>query len=429
MNGISRRQFLKSTAAAAGAAVSPYYVPASALGKTGRAAPAERITIGCIGVGGQGTGNMKAFLQQPDTQVVAVCDVDAHHKQKAAYAVNEVYGNAGCAEYADFRQLLSRSDIDAVVICTPDHWHGPTAAAAARAGKDIYCEKPLANTIPGGRAIADEAKRYGRVVQTGSHERSNDSARFGCELVRNGRLGKIHTVRINLPARIPQRPARPPEPVPEWFDYDFWLGPAPWAAYNKDRCHGHWRWNLEYGGGEITDRGAHVMDLAQLGLDTDNTGPVEVWAHGSRPPDGMYNCFIDFQYECRYKNGVRMIGQSAGERGVEFLGTDGRLFIKIHGSQLTADPPELLRETIGPGEIHLGRSRGHRRNFLDAVKNRGETVAPAEAGHRTASLCHLVNISMLTEEKLRWDPAAERVTNSPRADALVRRPMRSPWRL
>jgi len=433
---ISRRDFINSAAAAIGAISFPYIVPSLALGLTGTVTPSNRIVMGCIGMGGQGTYNMSSFLENANVRISAVCDIEASHRNSARDIVNKKYDNRDCATYNDFRELISRKDIDVVVICTPDHWHGLISVAAAKAGKDIYCEKPLANTISEGRAICEAVCRYGRVLQTGSHERSNDSARFACELVRNGRIGKLNTIRVNMPNTDPHHAiiidnssAMPVMPIPEGFDYNMWLGPTPWAPYTKMRCHFWWRFILDYGGGEMTDRGAHIIDLAQLGNDTDNTGPIEIIGRGKAPPDGLYNTFMEYEFECRYDNGVRLIGASKEPRGLKFEGTDGWVFIHIHGGRLEAEPRSLLKESIGPNEIHIGRSPGHHQDFIDAVGTRRQPIAPAEVGHRTATICHLVNIAMLTQQKLKWDPENEQIINNPSANRMLTRPMRSPWHL
>ncbi len=453
MRSIDRRQFIKKTGwAIAGAAGAPLFVPASALGRDGGVAPSERITMGCIGLGGQGTHNMRAFLQNPAMQIVALCDVEKESNryrgatfglEPARRVVNEYYGKnkpSGSWEgpdlYSDFRELVARQDIDTVTVCTPDHWHGVIAAMAATSGKDIYCEKPLTNTVAEGRAVCDAVQRHGRVLQTGSHERSGGNARFACELVRNGRIGKLHTVRINLPVDEAHhnevKALTQPQPItapPETLDYDMWMGPTPVAPYIEKRVHFWWRFVLDFGGGEMTDRGVHVIDLAQLGLDADKTGPIEYDAWGRAPEEGIYNVCMEFGFECKYANGVRMIGTNEGPRGLKFEGTDGWVFIHIHGGRLEAEPASLLKEIIYPNEIHVGRSPGHHQNFIDAVKTRGETVATAETGHRTATLCHLLNISMQLGRPLKWDPVEENVIGDDRANAMLARPMRSPWRI
>ncbi len=452
MKRINRREFLKNSAALTTAALGfPYIVKSSVFSADGSTAPSERIVMGCIGVGGQGTYNMKAFLNNSDVQVVAVCDVNRGNasydmlyqapgstagREPARALVNNKYGNRDCAAYNDFREILCRDDIDAVSVCTPDHWHGLISIAAAKANKDIYCEKPLVNTIAEGRALCEAVKRHGRVLQTGSHERSNDSVRFACELVRNGRIGKLHTIRVNMPNSdshhleiLKSNYPQPIMPVPDGFDYDMWLGHTPWVDYTQRRCHFWWRFILDYGGGEMTDRGAHIIDIGQLGNNSDDTGPIEISGSGKAPDKGIYDTFMEYNFECRYANGVRLIGGSSGNRGLKFEGTDGWIFIHIHGGRLEAGPESLLKESIGPDEIHLGRSPEHHRNFLDSVKTRRQPIAPAEVGHRTASICHLVNIAMLTGSKLKWDPDREQIVNNVDANRMLARPMRSPWHL
>jgi predicted dehydrogenase len=432
----SRRDFLKHSAAvSAGVLAVPYFVPSKALGLGGEVAPSERIVLGSIGTGGRGRGLMSDWLGMNDVQVVAVCDVSDEHLAQGREIVNSKYGNQDCASYHDFRDLLDR-ELDAVCIATPDHWHALTSVAAANAGKDVYCEKPLANSIGEGRAIARAVSQNKRILQTGSHERSGDNARFACELVRNGRIGKLRTVRINLPCSDEHhRKAReltvmPPEmPVPKGFDYDTWLGHTPVVPYTDKRCHFWWRFILSYGGGEMTDRGAHVIDIGQLGMNADDSGPVEIKAHGAVTPGGLYNAFWDYEFENIYPSGVRLIGSTMGPRGVKFEGSDGWVFVHIHGGELEAEPASLLKETIGDSEIKLGRSPGHQRNFIDCVKSREQPVAPAEAGHRTASVCHLNNIAMRLGRSLRWDPSKEQFIDDPEANTLVMPKMRSPWTL
>lgn len=456
----TRRQFIENTGKAITTAIAfPAIIPSSVLGKSGTVSPSNRITMGCIGLGGQGTHNMRAFLQHPDVQIVALCDVDAgtdsydrelrfawgfsaglepamrqaarfYEKKNRTASKNTIQG------YGDFRELLAREDIDAVSVCTPDHWHGIISVAAVKAGKDIYCEKPLTNSIPEGRAVCDAVKRYGRILQTGSHERSNDSVRFACELVRNGRIGKLQTIRVNMPNNDPHHNhllqnlgPKPVGSVPEGLDYDMWLGHAPWRPYIKERCHFWWRFFLDYGGGEMTDRGAHIIDLCQLANDTDESGPVRIEGRGEAPRTGVYNTFLDYQFECVYENGVKIIGSSQGERGLKLEGTEGWIFIHIHGGRLEAAPDSLLQEFIDTNEIHLGRSPGHHRNFLDSIKTRRQPVAHAEIGHRTATVCHLVNLAMITENEIVWDPQKEKIMNEPDFNRFLHPPMRSPWRL
>jgi len=427
----SRRQFLASSAAAISV---PFFVPARSLGLQDKVAPSERITVGVIGTGGRGVGLINMFLNERDVEILAVCDVDARHLQNGLQAVQKRAGKE-CATYRDFRQLLERKDIDAVVVATPDHWHGLISIAAARAGKDIYCEKPLVNSVVEGRALCKAVSENKRILQTGSHERSTPSVRFACELVRNGLIGKVHTVRIHLPCsdghhqKARSLTSMPPEePVPDGFDYDFWLGPAPKAPYTPLRTHFWWRFILAYGGGEMTDRGAHIIDLAQLGLGTDDTGPVEIEARGIQNKGSLYDAFWDYEFTNVYANGVRMIGSTATPRGLKFEGTDGWIFIHIHGGKLEAEPASLLKTDTSKLKISLGRSPGHVRNFLDAVKSRKEPVAPAEVGHRTATICHLNNIAMRLGRKLKWDPVLEQ-TNDAEANKYLHPHLRAPWKL
>lgn len=435
---ITRRNFFRRTAVATGGAVAfPYIIPATALGKDGAVAPSERIVMASIGVGGQGRYDMRGFLNIPEVQMVAVCDVDTGHRAQAKGEVEAFYADkapkgtySGCAEYNDFREVMARDDIDAVMIATPDHWHALMSIAAAKAGKDMYCEKPLANSIGEGRAVVDAVKRYQRVFQTGSHERSRDNARYACELVRNGRIGKLHTIEVNLPidnhGPIPDQPVMP---IPEGFDYDMWLGPAQWEPYTEKRCHFYFRYILDYSGGEVTDRGAHIIDLGQLGNGTDHTGPVEVFGHGDFPRDGFFNTAMNFKFEFNYANGVHMICECKPTRGIRFIGDEGWIFIHIHGGNLEAEPASLLQEVIGPDELHLGRSPGHHKDFINNVKTRGTPMAPVYAGHRTASMCHLGNIAMRLGRKLQWDPDKEQFVNDPEADRLLCGHMRSPWHI
>lgn len=432
-----RREFLARTSALAGAMVAPYFVPSTALGAADRSAPSHRIVMGIIGTGGMGRHDMGVFLNEPDTQVVAVCDVDRSHRDAAVADVNTKYGNRDCQAYADFRELLAREDVDVVAVVTPDHWHSLISIAAARAGKDIYCEKPLANSVAEGRAICRAIEKNGRVLQTGSHERSTDSVRRACEIVRNGRLGEVHTIRVQMPCDQDHHRAvrefasgADAMPVPDGFDYDTWLGPATMAPYHEKRCHFWWRFNLAYGGGEMTDRGAHIIDLAQLALGTDSSGPAEIHAAGKAVASPLYDTYLDFQFENRYADGTRLLGSNHGPRGIHFEGSEGWLFVHIHGGKLEAGPKSILDDSKPAShDVDLGRSPGHHRNFLDCVKSRQTPFASAEIGHRTATICHLNNISMRLGRPLKWDPVAEEILDDDKATALLTPKMRPPWTL
>ena len=432
----TRRGFMKQAAGVTAAAAGfPYIIPSSALGKDGHVAPSNRVTLASIGTGGQGSYDTRALMSLPDTQYLAICDVDRNHRQNAKNMVDEYYkakndAFTGVDMYNDFREVLARDDIDAVMVATPDHWHAVISVAAAKAGKDIYCEKPLANSIPESRAVVNAVERYGRVLQTGSHERSRDNARYAAELIHNGRIGKVHTILVNQPIDNHEPiPNQPIMPVPEQLDYDLWLGPAPWEPYTVKRTHFYFRYILDYSGGEMTDRGAHILDLAQLGNDTDRTGPLTIDGSGWFPEDGLFNSAMSYKVNFEYANGVNLVCESIGPRGVKFIGDDGWIFIHVHGGHLEASSEALLKEVIGPEEKHLGRSRGHHADFIENVKSRGECKAPPEVGHRSASMCHLANIAMKRGKKLRWDPDKEQFTNDEIANRMLHRSLRGPWQV
>ena len=427
---ISRRFFLRKAAAIGTTGLAlPYIIRPSALGLAGTVPASERITVGFIGTGSHGIAmNLKSFLAQPDAQAVAVCDVDPGHLKQGRDTVNKKYGNTDCAAYKDFREVLARVDIDAVMISTPDHWHVPMSITAAKAGKDVECEKPTL-TIEEGRVLCDVMKRYGRVFQWSTEDRAVDVYHRMCELVRNGRIGKIHTIRVELPSG-PDTPGNPePMPVPEGFDYDLWLGPAPWAPYTKDRIHWNFRWILDYSGGMLTDWGAHLLDGAQWGNDTEHTGPVEVEGKGKFWPDGLYNTATEYHIEYTYADGVRLVVTS-GTPSLRFEGTEGWIGNRGWRAPLQAEPKSILDSMIGPNEIHLYTCRGgEQRNFLDCVKSRKDCYFPPEIGQRCFTIAHIGNISMLLGRKLRWDPEKERFINDEQANRMLSRVMRSPWSL
>jgi len=417
---LNRRDFLKSSALIAGAAiVCPTIVPSSVFCAD---APSNRITIGCIGTGGQGSGNMRGFNAKSDCQVVAVCDVDAGHRENARKRI----GLDPKSSYNDFRELLARNDIDAVYIATPDHWHVPTSIAAVRAGKDVYCEKPLTLTIAEGRTLVNEVKRYGRVFQTGSQQRSGSEFRKACELVVNERIGKLHTMRVGISGN--NRTCEPtwmPEPVPEGFDYDLWLGPAPCKPYHTQRCHYQFRFILEYSGGQMTNWGAHHLDIAQWGNQSDDTGPVEIRGNGEFPKTGLFTTALNAEVEYTYAGGVKMFLKRGG--GTRFEGTEG--WIYVNRGKLEAEPKSLLTSVIGPDEIHLYESNDHKQNFLDCIKSRKDPICNAEIGHRSSTVCHLGNIAMLLDRTLKWNPQKEQFIGDDEANRMTWRPRRAPWSL
>jgi predicted dehydrogenase len=446
---VSRRGFLKETAAVG--VGFPFFVSSAALGKGRATAASERVVMAGIGVGSQGYGDMVGndysgtpsggFLGQPDVQVVAACDVDANNRQRLMDVVNERYGNTDCKGYSDSRELLVRDDIDAVMVATPDHWHALISVAAVKAGKDVYCEKPLAYSITEGRAIVEAVQRYGAVFQVGSQQRSWRHFRFACELVRNGRIGKVETVRVWLPRGGNWTGPLEPEPVPPELDYDMWLGPAPWRPYCKYTVHGNFRWKSDYAGGAITDWSGHHCDIAQWGMGTELTGPVEIEGEGEFLRGGFWDTIVTYHFECCYKQGFTMIVEDSrrdpGERdGVKFSqGTGGVLFegeegwVHVNRGGMGVYPASLRRERIGPEEIHLYESDNHKRNFVDCVLNRRQTIAPAAVGHRSMSIGQLGLIAMKVRRKLRWNPEDERFIGDDAANRYLSRPMRSPWHL
>ncbi|MCY3018992.1 MAG: Gfo/Idh/MocA family oxidoreductase [Planctomycetota bacterium] len=441
---LSRRRFLTQTARlAAGAALSaPYVVPGSVFGAD---APSNRVTIGMIGVGRQAFfANLPPFLHFEDTQVVAVCDVDSRRLDKAKQETEKFYAgkNAsgtfkGCSTFRDFRELLARPDIDAVMISTPDHWHVPMALAAARAGKDIALEKPITMSIDEGRLLSDTVRRYGRVFRTDSEVRSQWFFHRAAELVRNGRIGKLHTIRTGVPRDTFTAPAAAELPVPEELDYDMWLGPAAKAPYTENRVHPRqsyerpgWMRVRDYCDGMICNWGTHLNDIAQWGNNTERTGPVEIEAHGTYPPfDGLWNVVFDFEAWYRFANGVQMY-YTMSRPYVRFEGDQGWVEADWSKNTLAAQPESLLKEQIGSGGIHFPL-KTEKRDFIDCIKTRGRTLADAEVGHRTTSLCHLAHISIqLGGQRLKWDPDKEVFADNEFANRLTKRSaLRAPWTL
>ncbi len=432
---INRRQFIQRTGKAALlVAAAPTIIPSSVLGRDGGISANNRINIGCIGVGGMGTANMNSFLTKSDARVVAVCDVDLAHRTRARDKVNETYGDEECASYNDFRELLARKDIDAVMLGLPDQWHGIIGVASAQAGKDIYGEKPLAYTISEGRAVVDAVERHGRIWQTGSWQRSQKHFRFACELVRNGRIGNVHTVRVGLPyGNGINNKGTEPTPVPDGFDYDMWLGPAPWRPYNPSRCHWNFRWISDYSGGQLTDWAGHHIDIAHWGMNTDDSAPVEIEGRATFPDakDGLFDTPESYYFEARYDEGFLMIvadnRQQPKGMGVHFIGDEG--WVHVHRGGIDASDKALLTSFIKPSEIRLYHSEDHTQNFLDCVRTRAETITPVGVAHHSIMTGHLGNIAMKLGRKVRWDKSRERFVNDPEADRMLARPMRGSWHI
>jgi predicted dehydrogenase len=422
--GISRRRFL---ARAASAVAAPYVLISGALGQAARRArrkrPAasDRIGIGFIGVGRRGASLASSFLYLREAEVLAVCDVDQKRRERTALRLARRSPNLKTSK--DYREVLGRKDVDAVVIATPDHWHAIMAIEAARAGKDIYCESPISLTVREARAVVAAARRYGRVFQMGAQSRSYAACRQACELVRSGRIGQVKTVHVQ--AGAPSRDCNlPGEAVPEGFDWDLWLGPAPRAPYNRQRCGvagsgwGWWQWR-DYSGGYMTYHGAHRIDLVQWGLGMDAGGPVEIV-----PPDAKARKPLTY----RYANGVEVYNARGPNKvDVEFTGPNGSIGTWPGGMKTW--PEELGKQPPGAGDVQLYRSDNHVGNFLECIKTRRRCVSDAEVGCRTATVCHLGNIATWLGRPLKWDPVKERFVGDAEADRWLARPKRAPWHL
>lgn len=429
----NRRNFLKKSVAALVSV--PCLVPSTVVGQS-RLKPSDKITLGFIGVGGMGTGNLRNALSRDTTRILAICDVDDRHAERARNLVNEKYGNSDCTTGRDFLELIGRDDIDAICSSLPDQSHALVAVAAARAGKDIYGEKPLGYTIEEGRAIVDAVQRYGRIWQTGSWQRSQRHFRFACELVRNGKIGKVHTVYVGLPQGNSGRNTSTviTEP-PTWFDYDRWLGPAPYVPYCEARCHWNFRWNLDYSGGQLTDWAGHHCDIAQWAMGTELTSPIKITEPSATFPQGDHPVFdtpTDYRFVCHYREGFKMIVSDAKQMpkgmGAYFVGDEGWVHVD-RGGKLRTEPKSLANYELGPNDIHLYESNDHWGNFLDCVKSRKATITPAEVAHRSIMVGHLGLIAIKLNRDLQWDPEQERFSNDPEADRLLARPMRSPRHL
>jgi predicted dehydrogenase len=425
--GLSRRQLLQTAAAIA----LPTVVPASVFGKQGRPAPSERITVAVIGCGKMAFDyHFPELLNLPDVQVLAACDVDKNRRLFGKRLVEDTYRRdrrpyKGCKEYSDFRDVLARQDIDAVLIATPEHWHAIQLILACKAGKDVYCEKPLALTLAESKACVDAARKYKRVVQTGSQQRSNVFGRFrqACEYIQSGRIGQIKRVTVGVggPSRPCDLPKESAEPALDW---DMWLGPAPMRPYNAilspRGVHNHfpaWREYREYAGGAHSDMGAHFYDIVQWALGMDLSGPVEIIP----PSDHNAQQGVKFIYS----NGVEMT--HGGPGGCVFTGTRGTLH--IDRGILTSDPTEAARGKLGAREVHLFESPGHHRNWIDCIRSRQKPVADVEVGARSVAITQLGNLAYWKDQRLRWDPKTWKLVGSNQMSDWLDRERRDPWRL
>lgn len=431
----------------------PYIVPAHVLGVGRTVAPSEKIVMGCIGVGSMGGGHLRSYLGYKDVRMVGVCDLKAKFRERGKNWVDQRYDDQACETYRDFRELLGRPDIDAVFVATPDHWHALVGIEAARQGKAMYLEKPIDVHVGAAQALRRAVQRYGVVFQFGTQQRSDPRFRRACELVRNERIGKLHTVVVgSLPAiEYPNQPLQV-EPDPEDFDYDMWLGPAPSSPYTFQRSAsraegsvGVWMHIYDYGLGGLSGAwGIHHVDIAQWGNGTDHTGPLEVLGSGRIPKDGLADTPTAWHVTHRYANGVTMIHTNHRRAardyaefnspklrqagcGILFRGSEGWVVVCRGG--IDAGPKSLLDSVIQPQELHLPVSQDHRRNFLDCVRSGAQTICSIETAVRSDIICHLDDIAIRLERPLKWDPDAERFIGDDQANRMLQRPLRSPWQL
>jgi predicted dehydrogenase len=432
---VNRRQFLGLTGAAL---AFPTLISSSALARAGQPAPSKRITLGIVGCGVMGTGNTNSFLALKDCQVVAACDVDRKHLETLVHKVNGHYKDTGCKAYHDYRELLARRDIDAVMLAVPDHWHALAAVEAAWQKKDIYGEKPLARTIAEQQAIVHAVQVNGRIWQTGSWQRSVAVFHKAAEIVRNGLIGKVTRVEVGLPAghgsRVPAAADMLPSTPPPELDYETWVGPSKLTPYIRCQIHREWRWNYNTGGGQLLDWIGHHCDIAHWGCDFDNSGPLEIEGHGEFPPvDAVWNTCTKYRIELKYPRDITMIiagGYPDIRGGTKWIGTDG--WVWVDRGVFEASNEEWRDYRRLPDELRkvkLPISDNHQRNFLDSVKSRKPAITPAETAHHSAIPGHLGLISMLVGRRLKWDAQNERILDDADASKLLTRNYRAPWKL
>lgn len=417
---ISRRRFLGDSVAAGAILGLPASVFRGAF--AAETPPSEKIRTGHIGVGGQGKGNLKAFLKN----AVAVCEVDSARLAAAASEVEKA--GTKPATYADYRKLLESKDIDAVVITTPDHWHALQTIHACEAGKDVYVEKPLSLFITEGRAMVEAARKNKRIVQTGSQQRSAKEFRTACELVRNGALGKLTAIKVGLPGPNWSPPPVADSAPPKELDYNLWLGPAPERPYNTKRVHYLFRFFWDYSGGQQTNFGAHHLDIAQWAMGMDNSGPVSIEGKATFNKDRWFETPETASITYTYASGVPVLcslGKDGYPGGVTFEGEKGTIY--VNRGKIESKPAEILKTPAG--DIKLTVSNNHHTNWLESIKTRKLPICDVEIGHRSATVCHLGNIAVRLGKKITWDPTKEEIVGDSEAAKMVSRPYRAPWKL
>lgn len=454
----SRREFLeKSTKIGIASALAwgiPSIVPSTVFGKN---APSNRINIGAIGNGRiSRIHDMPEIWKHDFAQIVAVCDVDSKRVNDAKVLVEDYYKQKagksfkGVKTYEDYRKLLDNKDIDAVVISTPDHWHAIIAIEAAKKGKHIYLQKPTSLTIDEGRKLSDIVQKKGVKFQIGSQQRSSEQFRYACELVRNGRIGQLKTIYVGLPGD-PSGEIEPEMPIPKNLNYDMWLGSTPEVYYTEKRVHPQkdyerpgWLRCEQFGAGMITGWGSHHIDIGHWAMGTELTGPIEVWGNADFPTKGLWDVHGIFKTEALYSNGVKMIVSNELTNGVKFEGTEGWIFVTRGNYRVTAsDPvadangvkpldasnPKIITSIIGENEIKLTVSKDHHGNWLEAIKNNTETIAPIEVAHRSCSACLVHHIAMKLKRKVYWNPDKEQFSNDDEANKMLSRPQRKPYQI
>lgn len=429
----TRRDFLRRSAAiSAGAFVFPHIVRPSALGLGGVLPPSDRVVIGSIGVGSQGMSNMRDFLALRNAvQFVAVCDVDTDHLTRAKETVDKANGNKDCRTYDDFREFLEKEQLDAVALALPDHWHGIVYTEVINKKVAVYGEKPISRTIEDGKTIVAAAKKNNTLWQTGSWQRSQPNFHRGAELVINGRAGKITHIEVGLPDGNRGIGTPPIQEVPANLNWDMWLGPAPKVPY-RGVVHWDWRWILDYSGGQLTDWTGHHVDIANWGMGMEYMTPVEIAGSGVYPAEGLYDAPVEYDFRCKYENGVTMRVANSSRlelgMGTTWHGDLGWIHTDRNGV-LTASDPKILDEVIEENEIHLYKSDNHRQNFVDCVRSGKQPIAPIEPAFTACMVGLLGEIAMSTGQTIKWDPEKQEITDNTRASRLVGRPYRKPWTL
>jgi len=435
---ISRRSFLNNAGLAMAA---PLIVPSTVFGAKAHKSPGSKITIGVIGSGGQANGLTENAIKHKNTRIVAVCDVDRRRLAEAKSKVDHYYDNEDCTVYTDYREVLAREDIDAVIVATPDHWHALICVEAAHRGKDIYCEKPLTWSLGEGQAVVKAVTENKRVFQTGSMQRSGKDFKTACELVRNGYLGKIKHILVALPNGGNALWVDEFPPPPAELDWEFYVGPAEWAPYHEKRCHWDWRWWMGFGGSQMMDWIGHHGDIAHMAMNWDHTGPVHVqgvaWEM-SPERNNLYNAPQKYQFECTYADGTTMtVGSSdkmpdlfkeCGSLGTMFFG-DNDQWLYVDRSGIKASDPELLQTRLGDTAFRFRKGTNHMTDFLQCIESREECIAPVYAGHRSASIGHLGKIACTLNVGFNWDPEKEVITDNPAMNALLTRQYRGGWSL